>query len=254
MCLIALAWRAAPSWPLVVIANRDEFYARPTAPLQRWAQTPHVLAGQDLQAGGLWLGVSEHGRLVALTNVRQPTSPAEDLLSRGVLGVCLLTSQIHAPLEHYGACNILLIEENNLFTLSNRRPESKAPISHRRALTPGVYGLSNGQLDAPWPKTLRLRQTLADWLSADDPAHDAPLWHALQDERIAPDHALPSTGIPIERERLLSPAFIRSVDYGTRASTLIKVDAQGAGTMQERRFGPNGVFLGQTTLHFTFPL
>jgi uncharacterized protein with NRDE domain len=254
MCLIALAWRATPDWPLVVVANRDEFHARPTAPLHRWAEPSHILAGQDLQAGGLWLGVSEQGRLVALTNVRQASPPTEALLSRGQLGVAMLTKQPIAPLEQYGACNVLLLEENTLFYLTNRNPGAQQPVHHKKALESGVYGLSNGVLDAPWPKTVRLRQALARWLQTSQTATDAPLWHALQDDYRAPDDALPNTGIPLERERLLSPAFIRSVDYGTRASTLIKVDAMGNGTIEERRFGPNGTPLGQTHLHFSFPL
>ena len=62
MCLIALNWQPQSTVPLVIAANRDEFYARPTLPLHLWADQA-ILAGKDLQAGGTWLGVSTSGRL-----------------------------------------------------------------------------------------------------------------------------------------------------------------------------------------------
>lgn len=250
MCLLAIAWKAHPRWRLVMAGNRDEAHERPTAPLARWESDPRVLAGRDLRSGGTWAGLGADGRMSVVTNVRDPRIALPSAPSRGRLAADFLAGDASAGQrartvrEHaaaYAPFNLLLADDERCEYVSNY------PHPRGSTLTAGVHGLSNGDLDEPWPKTTRLMQIMSDWLAADETDPDR-LWHGLADEAIATDDALPDTGVGLERERLLSAAFIRNPIYGTRASTIIAVDHQGHGWISERRFGPDGNPLGETTL------
>ena len=261
MCLIALAWRAHPRWRLVLAANRDEFHARPTLPLARWTDTPAVVGGRDALHGGGWLAL-RGARLAAVTNVRRP--PEREGRSRGELVADLVRAD--APATHaldalagaapgFRPFNLLVHDGETLGFATNLPGAPRAGEDGRafamRLLAPGVHGVSNGDLDAPWPKTARLMARLDAWLRSADAAGDAPdlapLFDALADPAAAPDDALPDTGVGLELERLLSPAFIRGARYGTRASTVVLIGA-GEARIVERRFGPDGVFEGETDL------
>lgn len=254
MCLSALAWKSHPRWRLLLIGNRDEFHARPTVGLARWATTPGgpwVLAGRDLQSGGTWLGVDDRGRCAVVTNVRAPEAPPLTGTSRGSLPLDFLAGVRGAPghaeglladAARYSPFNLLLIDGGHCTHVGNH------PAATARNLDPGLHGISNGGLDRPWPKTLRLGAALEAWIQSG--REDlAPLWRALADESAPADHELPDTGVGLELERILAPAFIRGPTYGTRASTIVAVDHHGQGWISERRFGPEGVFEGETTLH-----
>ena len=250
MCLVALAWNVHPRWRLVLAGNRDEFHARPTAALAAWEAPAGILAGRDLQSGGTWAGTDRQGRVAVVTNVRDPAIVVPGAPSRGQLATGFLaspdgadhrTAGLLVAAESFAPFNLVLADETTCEYLSNY------PIPRRIPLAPGVHGLSNGDLDEAWPKTAALKARLATWLASGDDAVD-PLWAALADETLAPDEGLPDTGVGLELERRLSPAFIRDARYGTRASTLIAIDHAGHGWISERRFGPEGVFEGETTL------
>lgn len=250
MCLVALAWKIHPRWRLLLVGNRDEFHGRPTAPLARWGDTPTVMAGQDLQSGGTWAGADATGRVAVVTNVRDPAIQVPGAPSRGQLAAGFLQAADSADhratgllvaAEVFAPFNLLLADANDCEYVSNY------PTPRRLTLAPGLHGLSNGDLDEPWPKTMALKQRLAAWLASDGD-DVSPLWQALADETQASDDDLPDTGVGIELERMLSPAFIRGDRYGTRASTLLAIDYTGHGWISERRFGPDGVFEGETTL------
>lgn len=245
MCLIVFAWRPGHDVPLLLAANRDEFYARSSQPLGHWDDQPGVYAGRDLQAGGTWLGLGPNGRFAALTNIRDPRQP-QGPRSRGELPARYLTStltpaeflaQLAPQASEFSGFNLLLGNDKELW---HYNPRSGAP----RPLPAGVYGVSNADLDSPWPKLLRARHGLQQALSADDEA----LFALLADPQRAADTELPETGVGLEIERLLSSVFIASPGYGTRASTLVKVYADGSRHIHERRFGPDGVALGETCL------
>lgn len=245
MCLIVFAWRPGHEVPLLLAANRDEFYARPSLPLGHWDDQPGVYAGRDLQAGGTWLGLSPNGRFAALTNIRDPRQP-QGPRSRGELPAGYLAStltpaeflaQLTPQASEFSGFNLLLGNDKELW---HYNPRSGAP----RPLPAGVYGVSNADLDSPWPKLLRARHGLQQALSADDEA----LFALLADPQRAADSELPETGVGLEIERLLSSVFIASPGYGTRASTLVKVYADGNRHIHERCFGPNGVALAETCL------
>lgn len=237
MCLIALALGASPAWPLVVASNRDEFFDRPTLPVQPW-QGPAgtlLLCGRDLEAGGTWLGVSQTGRVAMLTNVREP-GMRPGARSRGGLPLAWLDGAQDADrflseldAQAYSGFNLIIGELHSAswHWVSNRRAGRQGiePGWQQRALGPGIYGLSNAFLDTPWPKTRRLKQALQAALA--DELDEARLWQALADDRPAQDAELPATGVPTEAERLLSSAWVRFPDgrYGTRSSSVLSVRA-----------------------------
>ncbi len=222
MCLILVAWQAHPSHPLIVAANRDEFFARPTAAAGFWPGSG-ILAGRDLAGGGTWMGVTTSGRFAALTNYRDPERHVEGRRSRGELVAGFLASGA-PPLEwldeasrrrdDYNPFNLLAGDRDTLACL-----ESVTGSLH--VLEPGVHGLSNHLLDSPWPKVTAARSALADALAA--LPEERPLFELLRDDAAHPDHLLPRTGISLEWERLLSAAFVRAPGYGTRSSTILKL-------------------------------
>ena len=249
MCLVALAWKTHPRWRLLMAGNRDEFHARPAAPLQRWPSPyDNVIAGRDLRSGGSWMGVNLRGQAAVVTNVRDPSAAAGGP-SRGELIASYLAGgqpatdyadTLASRASAFAPFNLLVADAESCSYLGNH-PQA------RQDLAPGVHGMSNGALDAPWPKTRRLMGVLEDWLAAGNDGLE-PLWAALADEQQAQDAQLPSTGVPLELERLLSSAFIRGTDYGTRASTIVAIGQYGGGFIHERRFGPDGVYLGEARM------
>jgi len=250
MCLLAVAWNTHPRWQLVMAGNRDEAHERPTAALAAWADRPQVLAGRDLRSGGTWAGLDTAGRMTVVTNVRDPRIVVPQAPSRGALAADFLgggqsagayARVVEAEAGAYAPFNLLVADANVCEYVSNY------PHPRRTMLADGIHGLSNGDLDEPWPKTRRLMQVMSDWVSSRREDVDL-LWRGLADEHLAADGDLPDTGVGLERERLLSAAFIRNPVYGTRASTIIAIDHQGHGWISERRFAPDGTLLGETTL------
>ncbi|MCE4069043.1 MULTISPECIES: NRDE family protein [Pseudomonas] len=246
MCLIVFAWRPEHATPLIVAANRDEFYARPTLPLAAWEEYPGVYAGRDLEAGGTWMGVAAGGRFAALTNVRDPGQPIGPR-SRGELVAAFLQGR-QSPLEYlqqvarrasdYSGFNLLVGDSAQLCYFN---PRVGAPV----AVAPGVHGLSNAALDTPWPKLLTAREGLEAALEKPDTGSLVAL---LTDNRQPNEAELPDTGVGLATERLLSSVFIASPNYGTRASTALIVHADGRRELLEHSFGPSGARLGEVSL------
>lgn len=256
MCLIAFNWQPQAPVPLIIAANRDEFYARPTQALHRWADQP-ILAGQDLQAHGTWLGVSLGGRVAALTNYRDAAQFNPGAPSRGDLTTAFLNGDtpcaqylqaLTARAHLYNPFNLLVFDGRSLMGFESR---------HRRAfkLPEGVGVVSNADFNVPWPKVARLRDGFAHTLRqnalAAESATGEPdlnaLFALLSNRSTAPDSALPHTGIALERERALSATFIHSPDYGTRASSVLIVGHDEADFV-ERSFNADG-FTGEVRQH-----
>jgi uncharacterized protein with NRDE domain len=243
MCLALFAFHTHPRFPVVIAANRDEFYERPTAGAAFWPHAPRVLAGRDLKEGGTWFGVTRSGRFAAVTNYRDPRELRESRKSRGLLVRGYLEGG-DPPL----AWLRLIAREGdayNGFNLVVGTPRELAYYSNRygtpRALGPGVYGLSNHLLDTPWPKVERIKAALFDMLSQDKPGLIEGLFAVLADGYRPSDAELPDTGVGLEWERLLSSSFIKSENYGTRSSTVFLMGNDGHAHFVERAFGPQGV-------------
>jgi uncharacterized protein with NRDE domain len=241
MCLIVFDWRpdAATGALLTLAANRDEYFARATAPLDWWPDAPGVLAGRDLVGAGTWLGISRDGRFAALTNYRDPRAFRADAPTRGTLVAGYLAGPVIAPLDYlrgvaevgaaYNGFNLIVgdLHRRELGWYCNR---ADTPPT---LLPEGVHGISNAVLDTPWPKLVRKRSEIGPLVQRGDaPTLDA-LIELMRDPRVAPDNELPSTGIGIERERALSAAFIETPDYGTRGTTALRVEANGPGLTAE---------------------
>ena len=243
MCLILFAYRQHPDYPLVVAANRDEFYARPAEPAQAWGDYPHVVAGRDLEAGGTWLGVSTTGRFAAVTNFAEEPPAVPPPNSRGALTDRFLAGS--EPATDYAASlagdtyrgyNLLLFDGTQLVYTSNRAGQAHPEFPDGSVLAPGIYGLANAALGADWPKVRRGGAALADALHA--PTLDG-LIALLHDDALPPDHELPDRGNDLDRERFVAPCFIRGDAYGTRASSAVLMGRERI-QFAEQLYGPDG--------------
>jgi uncharacterized protein with NRDE domain len=239
MCLIVFAWQVIPGMPLIAAANRDEFYDRPTTAADNWPEAPHVIAGRDLKAGGTWMGVTQEGaRFAAITNIRGPMERRTDAPSRGALVAGFLAGEMSAQeyiahiapgCDAYNGFNLVLGDCNSLYWFSNRGGED---ARNGKQLEPGIYGVSNGLLDAPWPKVVRTKAQFASLLCQGAP-EDA-YFEMLADTTRAPDARLPDTGIALDLERQLSAVCIETPGYGTRTSTVVKLYSNAPAELHER--------------------
>lgn len=252
MCLILFSLRHHPGFPLIIAANRDERYARASAPLAFWSDAPQVAAGRDLEAGGTWLGITRQGRWGALTNYRQPGGYRTDAPSRGGLVSDYLRGdgapgQYLAGIEPrahlFNGFNLLVGNLDEVWYISNRDGGA-------RRIEPGVHGLSNHLLNTPWPKVALGRKYLENLPLDSSAAIIDALLERLRDASRPADADLPANGIGPDRNRALSPAFIEGEHYGTRASTVIVVNANGEVSIRERRYGPLGTANGSSELDF----
>ena len=240
MCLILFAHKMHPDYRLVIGANRDEFFNRPTRGLHIWPDKPGIIAGRDLKGGGTWLGVSENQRFAAITNYRNPADLKPRAPSRGKIIIDYLESQ-KSPREflstlatisgQFNGFNLILSDREELFYFSSQTGESEK-------LEPGFYGLSNHLLNTPWPKAKKGMDLLEKACKTKDGLISDNIFRLLTDSSQVPDRDLPHTGVELEWERLLSPIFIQSREYGTRSSTAVLMDLKGKTRVIERNFNP----------------
>ncbi|MEO6958393.1 MAG: NRDE family protein [Burkholderiaceae bacterium] len=254
MCIVYLAINAHDDWPLFIAANRDEFHNRASLPAAPWPDHPDVIAGVDCQAHGTWLGVTRQGRYAFLTNYRDPGRNIAQAPSRGALVSHFLTGRqptasyaqsVQGSKDAYNGFNLVVGDLSGACYIGNRTPQTKP-----QTLRSGErHVLSNHLLDTPWPKAERLRLAL-DLFSLER-LNDTltPVFEMLKDSTQAEDTVLPSTGIPLARERLLSSPFVISLDYGTRCSTIVAVHASGRAIFSETSYD----FAGDITERHDWP-
>lgn len=252
MCLILLAWRVHPEFPLVFAGNRDEAYERPSAAAGFWADDPRIFGGRDLEKGGTWLGMSRTGRLAAVTNYRDARAARTAPRSRGELTAAFLrgTDDPRVYLEgvagrgsDYGGFALIVGDLERMYCTSNRGRGIEE-------ISPGVHGLSNHLLDTPWPKVKRGKERLSALMKADEATLVRGLLDALEDRTVAPDAELPDTGVGLQRERELSCAFVAGERYGTRASTVLLLSRNDDVVCVERRFAARGAPQGEAEQRF----
>ena len=242
MCTVVILRRPGHDWPLILATNRDEMTGRAWLPPARhWPDRAEAIAGQDVLAGGTWLGIHRNGRVAVVTNYREPITdrqPGER--SRGLLPLAFLEGsdspeqfcrELAEEQHHYGAFNLLVGTPESLWYIGNRG----APP---QAVTPGVHGLCNGLLDDPWPKVQRAKQRLANALTVDSSPEQ--LMEVVNDHYQPPDSELPDTGVGMELERLAAPVFIQSPTYGTRASSVVELHRDRDPIMLEQGWLPDG--------------
>lgn len=237
MCLIVFAWKTHPDYPLLLLANRDEAYARPTLPLFAWDTQPTIYAGQDQEQVGTWLGMTATGRFAAVTNLRRPTDSQDAPLSRGWLVRDFLLSRrqtteyiehVQADAKQYRGFNLVVGNLRSLMYYSNA--DSKP-----RSLPPGIYGLSNASLNTPWPKVEESKVAFTRLLSKREPDFEA-MFELMHSQRTYPSSLLPNTGVGPELEQALSAIFVKTPQYGTRSTSLMTWHRQGQARLLERTY------------------
>lgn len=252
MCIILLALEPHPQYRLVIAANRDEAYARPTRTAHFWEDDPQIYGGRDLEQGGSWLALRRDGRIAAVTNFRDHRAPKTAPRSRGELVREFLRGDapsaeylagVRARAAQYNGFSLIVGDGSALWYYSNRGGEPAQ-------IAPGVHGISNNLLDTPWPKVVESKKALGGLLDVHGAALIDRLFAILADREIAPDHTLPDTGVGIQRERELSSVFIPGVRYGTRASTVVLIGRDDGAVFIERSFGPQGVQKGEVSARF----
>lgn len=253
MCVAFFAGQSHPDYPLILIHNRDEFYSRPTAPAAFWGEAPSLLAGKDLKQGGIWLGVTTSGRWGFVTNYRNPKERRPDARTRGTLVLEYLledltpreySEEVLASASDYNGFNLLVGTRNEMAYLSSVKKQV-LPIP------PGVHGISNGDLNTPWPKVVRGQDEFERILERGESTWADAFFALMKDETPAPDAQLPNTGVGPEMEKQLSPLFIRTPNYGTRATTLLML-GRTQGKLIERTY--DVLRGGWTDKRFSFPL
>lgn len=253
MCLLLFALNFHPDYKLILLANRDEFYARPTMQAHEWNVPNKVIAGKDLQAGGTWLGIDRKGRFSAITNYRDPKNIKTNAPSRGELVQNYLLSstdplkymfQVQFRAQLFNGFNLLVGNREDVFYYSNyAKSIQKVPD--------GIHGLSNHLLNTYWYKVSLGKEKLENYLLKNTILNIDELFELLEDETLpSEDRLIQQTGLPMEQEKMLAPMFIRSEHYGTCSSTILLWDVNDKVTFVEKTFHygqPNGI----TSFSFT---
>ncbi len=253
MCLIIWAIDSHPDYSLILAANRDEYYQRPALPASYWEDCPHVLAGRDLEKLGTWLGITRTGRLAAITNYRDPALTRKDVRSRGELVSAYLCSYV-SPETYlqkvkmqdglYNGFNLLVGEKDSLYYYSNIERDIKKVL-------PGIHGLSNHLLDTPWPKVIKAKRSIREYLDRNKQVEPDFLFQVLSDNQVASLNQLPRTGVNRQWEQFLSSIFIAGSEYGTRSSTVLLIDRQKQVSFYERTYNGESEDYRQVAYEFS---
>ncbi|MGS2721221.1 NRDE family protein [Paraglaciecola aestuariivivens] len=251
MCILFVAINQHKDFPVIIAANRDEFFKRDTAPSHFWPEHQDVLAGRDLQAGGTWMGINKQGYLAALTNIRDPHKLDANARTRGELVSQYIKqpkqdyqTQLSSTRQHYNGYNLLFGPWHKLAVYNNH-------LNSLQYLTDGYYGLSNASLNSPWPKVSRGVNKLKNYCQSNQVVQHQDLFTLLKDKQQAPDHSLPNTGVPLDWERNLSSIFITGETYGTRSSTVLTISHQNQVSWEERSYSNTGDRLSTQSFQFS---
>lgn len=232
MCTIVILRQVHPEWPLVLAANRDEFYARPATGPQVLRESPRTVGGRDVERGGTWMGVTNAGLFVGLTNQRGGRAQGPAPRSRGEVVLRALEAASLEGVERYLDTlpgdeflpfNLLYGDARRL-RVAYARPGQKQ--LRREDVPPGIHVLPNDVLDAPEiPKVERARLLAAEVAHRPWPEVEAGLKALLADGTLPAleEIPVPSTGEELPRDFLqrLQALCIHTPAYGTRSSAIV---------------------------------
>ncbi len=250
MCLVVFGLNTHEKYRLVFVANRDEFFKRPTQPAHEWVDSG-IIAGKDLEADGTWMGVNKKGKLAAITNYRDLKNLKKGAPSRGMLTRDFLESdlsiieyleKIKIKAAEYNGFNLLLADKHRVIHYSN---VSKVITE----IEDGIHGLSNALLDTPWPKVKKVKSRLKDAMR-NNSLNESSLINMISDKELAADEELPDTGVPFELEKQLSSMYIRIPGYGTRCTTVVKISKQGFLEYTEVAYNEAGELISRNEFSF----
>jgi len=243
MCLILFGYKISKKYPFILAANRDEFFHRPTSPMHFWQNNTSLLAGKDLEQGGTWFGINKKGTFAALTNYRDPFNVKKNAPSRGEIIVDFLNARESYETHFngfkkkaglYNGFNLIFGDKDHIFWFSNLKNKIER-------IQPGIHGLSNRFLNTPWPKVVSGKKALHNIIHT--PITLQALLTMLTDQSVPDDTVLPHTGVGIKWERILSPLFIQSDNYGTRSSIAMRMDQNGKTEVTERTYDPKNCLI-----------
>ena len=252
MCLVLIAYKSHPRYPLIIAANRDEFYNRPTRQAHYWEDHPQILGGRDLEKGGTWMAIDIQGRVAAVTNYREPSDKRGNLSSRGFLVTDFLfgkanpekyLSALSTRVRDYDGFNLFAGDTSSLYIYGSYRDR---PV----LLEEGIHGISNGDLDYPWPKVSRGKQAVKNVIESNEEIKHDLLFPVLLDREIPDEADLAGTDTDKELERMLAPVFIVGNEFGTRSSTVLTIEGNGSVLFSERCFDSAGTEQGSVTFEF----
>ncbi|MFI5237409.1 MAG: NRDE family protein [Ignavibacteriales bacterium] len=252
MCLVVFANNVHTEYKFIFAANRDEFYNRPTEQADFWNDHTDLLAGKDLQAGGTWLGITKQGRFAAITNFRDVKNNRQDAPSRGKLTLDFLLNdikpeeyynQLNSNLNSFNGFNLIVGNADDIFYFSNKNHGIKK-------LSRQIYGLSNALLDTAWPKVVKSKLYLKKLIEQKE-IHPWEVLNILNDPVLAKDEELPDTGVGLPLEKILSPVFTKSDNYGTRCSTVVMVDKNNNVRFVEKSYFANAGNFSTKEFNFT---
>ena len=243
MCLIVFSYQetkeSSKAFPgsLILAANRDEYYERPTKNMHWW-EAEGVLAGKDLQAGGTWLGVSDDGRFAAITNYKELTNGGGDLKSRGELVSNYITSKEVSSKEYldsikginYAGFNLLLGDKEGIHYISNRSEEIDK-------LEPGIHAVGNLLLNSQTKKSVKVKNQFKELLQT-NPDEDGLLEFMKDESGDLSD--LDIAGFKETEHEEIPYRFIKSNVYGTRCTTLLTIDPNGKYRITEQNYSKRG--------------
>ncbi|XOV92384.1 MAG: NRDE family protein [Bacteroidota bacterium] len=236
MCLIVLGQNIHPKYKLILVANRDEFYLRPTQSAHFWEGDNKLLAGKDLEAGGTWMGINKFGHLAAVTNFRDPINYQNNKASRGQIPINFLNKETTAvkyiahlrkQANNFNGFNLISLDKEKLIHYNNQ-------LGEETEISDGIHAISNASLDTPWPKVLRAKEKFNKVISAEF-SHD-DLIELMSDGQTADPRDLPDTGIPKDLEEAVSAICIRTEKYGTCSTTAITISHEGEVQFTEKSY------------------
>ena len=246
MCTIGIIYRVHPDFPLIIAANRDEFFARGARPPERFGG--NAAGGVDAVSGGTWLGVTGAGRIVAVTNQRAAAPPDPLARSRGLaVREALLADDVDAYVNaldpaNYSSMNLLFGDARSLSVAYFRRGDvGQGPSREVVPLAPGVHVLCNDRIGGrEFARGERFARVLSEVAKQPWPIARAAIIATLADHEHVPTAPPDAANLDEVITWATSSVCIHSPTYGTRSGSIVAL-ADGGVHCYEHAEGPSCV-------------